>query len=275
MSAEGMLQKYIEALKFWNTSVLSTKDGGLPHTWFRGILTEGDIVTTHKHVDLLIEWGFISPTDVEFLRSVLLFVGTRDPYGWSPEVFNHLFYKMDKESLGSYRYHDGGYQMSIAHALYYALAPISSVYTMRYMDYLFTKCGFTVLDTDCDFLSAVSAPAEVLWLCDKHGCDPNKKDLDGLIPYYSRLSMWVDFDKPAWTDSENLPPHIYRDSLGLDIWHMFLAYVSAGMDVSSVDPDGHNMEDYFSHLTVYPGWNGTRNDSGSVLDWFLEWKAKQ
>jgi len=42
-----------------------------------------------------------------------------------------------------------------------------------------------------------------------------------------------------------------------------------------VDPDGHNMEDYFSHLTVYPGWNGTRNDSGSVLDWFLEWKAKQ
>ena len=154
-------------------------------------------------------------------------------------------------------------------------APFRQCTSMKYMDYLFTKCGFTVRSTDCEFLSLVEPPSEVLWLCDKHGCDPNKKNQGGRIPLFHYLSTWVDFDKPAWTDSENRPPHVYRDSLGLDIWHMFLAYVSAGMDVSIMDTDGHTMEDYFSHLTVYPGWDGPDNDSGSVLDWYLDWKAKQ
>jgi hypothetical protein len=280
MSAEGMPQKlieqkYITALNGWDVDTLSTfKTSGLPHTWFGGVLTFGDIVTTRERVDLLIEWGFISLTDVGFLRLVLQSVGRRDPDGWSASLVDYLFYKMDKKSLGSYRHRVSGYQMSIANALYYAMAPMS-VHSVEWMFYLLTECGFTVRSTDCGFLPAVESPSEMLTWCKRGGCDPNKKDLDGLIPFYQYLSTWVDFDKPAWTDSENLPPHVYRDSLGLDIWHMFLAYVSAGMDVSIVDTDGHTMEDYFSHLTVFPGWDGPRHDSGSVLDWYLDWKAKQ
>jgi hypothetical protein len=358
-----MMKKFIAALTDWDVDTLSTfKTSGLtsiqkgyhiycvmPGCGCRDLvnlvsyLTCGDIVTTRERVDLLIEWGFISLTDIDFLREVLSSVGVLYPCGWSPKVFNHLFYKMDKDALGAHRYRIPDYpaDMSIANALYESLAPISSVYSMKYMDYLFTECGYTVRDTDCEFLSDVEPPSEVLWLCDKYGCDPNKKNPEGFIPFYQHMSTWIDFDKPSWTDSknhsrtppirmrtymscvaaalalllataahidsivpytvatalviivlvnispyaqyvsqifrsgENRPPHVYRDSLGLDIWHMFLAYVSAGMDVSIVDTDGHTMEDYFSHLTVYPGWDGPRHDSGSVLDWFLKWKAKQ
>ncbi len=290
-----ILKKYFTALDNWDVVTLSTfqtsgltsiQEGyhihcAMPECGCRDLvnlasyLRCGDIVTTRERVDLLIEWGFISLTDIDFLLEVLSFVGCAQPNGWSPKVFNHLFYKMDKKSLGAHRYRIPDYpaDMSIAHDLYQS--HISTVYSLEYMDYLFTECGYTVRDTDWEFLSIVWSPEVVRWLCTKHGCDPNKKDQDGLIPFYQYLSTWVDFDKPAWTDSENLPPHVYRDSLGLDIWQMFLAYVSAGMDVTSMDTDGHTMEDYFSHLTVCHGWDGPNNDSCSVLDWFLEWKAKQ
>ena len=232
----------------------------------------GDIIKSPSHVDTLIKYGFIKLDDCKFLCMVLTHLETIIPKGWSTSVFEHLFYKMDRDALASYRIRydeEDDYDYSMLDLLYGST--YGHIFGLAWCDYLFRYCGYTRRPNDHNILENVDKPSEVVYFVKKgynvNHVYTNSFSYNGLNLLMRFISRDVDFDIPAWSSVDDAPPSVRRDSCGYTIWQLFRAYASNGLDLDFTDPKGRTIRDYFAHLKIIPSYDGV-SDTGTVQEWF-------
>ncbi len=227
----------------------------------------GDVINSPSRVDTLIKCGFIKLDDCKFLTMVLDHLEVLMPIGWSISVFEHLFYKMDRAALASYRIKydkDDPFYGSILDRLW--SSTWGHVFALTWSDYLFRNCGYTHKPYDYNIIKSVSDPSVVIYFAEK-GYTVNNVTFTGLNLFMDSISHEVDFDIPAWSSVENAPPSVRRDSYGYTIWQLFRAYVECGLDLNFTDPKGRTVRDYFAHLKIIPSSDGV-NDTGTIQEWY-------
>ena len=234
----------------------------------------GDVIKSPDHVDTLIKLGFIKLDDCKFLCMVLDYLEALMPVGWSNSVFEHLFYKMDRDAMASYRikYDDeDDYDCSMLDRLY--CSTYGHVFGLTWCDYLFSKCGYTRRPNDFNILINVVNPPAVVYFA-KKGYNANHVYTDSDSMYSSGLNLLmenisreVDFSAPAWSSVDDAPPSVRRDSYGYTIWQLFRAYAENGLDLDFTDPKGRTIRDYFRHLKIIPSSDGI-NDTGPIQEWY-------